>query len=229
MKQNLLQKLIAGQKTKQAMAIATNLATNEQLLIDLNSDDAPTWMLTLAREAAHADKSRVVQSPDGTDWFFNIHNTPLRLIIIGAVHIAQPLSYMALQTGYDVTVIDPREAFASAARFPNVTLKMQWPDEALSALNLDPRTALVALTHDPKLDDPALEVALGSSCFYIGALGSKKTQAARHKRLSNAGFEETTRARIHGPVGLNIGAKSPAEIAISIMAEITQTLRQVNP
>jgi len=229
MKHKLLQKLLAGQKTKHAMAIATNLVTHEQLLIDLNTDDAPPWMLTLAREAARADKSQIVQSPDGTDWFFNIHNTPLRLIIIGAVHIAQPLSYMALQTGYDVTVLDPREAFASAARFPNVTLKTQWPDEALNALNLDPRTALVALTHDPKLDDPALEVALASSCFYIGALGSKKTQAARHERLSKAGFDETTRARIHGPVGLNIGAKSPAEIAIAIMAEITQTLRQVTP
>ena len=227
MKQNLLQKLLAGQQSKQAMAIATNLATNEQLLIDLNADEAPLWMLTSAREAARADKSKIIQSPDGTDWFLNIHNTPLRLIIIGAVHIAQPLSHMALQTGYDVTVIDPREAFASKARFPNVTLKTQWPDEALNALHLDARTALVALTHDPKLDDPALEVALTSPCFYIGALGSKKTQAARHDRLSNAGFVETTRARIHGPVGLNIGAKSPAEIAISIMAEITQTLRQV--
>lgn len=228
MKQNLLQKLLAGQRSKQAVAIATNLVTNEQLLIDLNADDAPSWILTLAQDAARADKSKVVQSPDGIDWFLNIHNTPLRLMIIGAVHIAQPLSAMALQTGYDVTVIDPREAFASAARFPNVTLKTQWPDEALNALKLDARTALVALTHDPKLDDPALEVALASSCFYIGALGSKKTQGARHQRLSDAGFSETTRARIHGPVGLNIGAKSPAEIAISIMAEITQTLRQVN-
>jgi xanthine dehydrogenase accessory factor len=164
------------------------------------------------------------------------YNPPLRLLVVGAVHIAQALAPMARRTGYAVTVIDPRGAFAARPRFaddadegeaavPPLVLRDDWPDEALDALAPDARTAVVTLTHDPKLDDPALDRALRSDAFYIGALGSRKTHASRLRRLAAAGFEETALARIHGPVGLPIGARSPAEIAISILAQITDRLR----
>ncbi len=159
------------------------------------------------------------------DHFIQPFNPPLRLIIIGAVHIGQYLANSALSCGYNVVVVDPRQAFASEARFPGVTLNTDWPDVALTNLAPDTRTALVTLTHDPKLDDPALNVALRSDAFYIGALGSRKTQAARVKRLQQAGFGEDEIARINAPVGLAIGARSPAEIAISVMAQITARLR----
>ena len=159
------------------------------------------------------------------DHFIQPFNPPLRLIIFGAVHIGQYLASSALSCGYNVVVVDPRQAFASEARFPGVTLNTDWPDVALTNLVPDARTALVTLTHDPKLDDPALNVALRSDAFYIGALGSRKTQAARVKRLQQAGFGEDEIARINAPVGLSIGARSPAEIAISVMAQITAKLR----
>lgn len=157
--------------------------------------------------------------------FVTIHNPPLRLIVVGAVHIAQALVPMAKIAGYDPIIVDPREAFASEARFPNENLIHDWPDEALSAVGLDARTAVVLLTHDPKLDDPALHAALGSKAFYIGALGSKRTHAKRADRLAAAGFSDADIARIHGPVGLDIGASGPSEIAVSILAEMTATLR----
>ena len=158
--------------------------------------------------------------------FVTIHNPPLRLIVVGAVHIAQALVPMARIAGYDPVIIDPREAFASQARFPGERLIHDWPDEAVQALGLDGRTALVLLTHDPKLDDPALEQALGAGCFYIGALGSTRTHAKRVARLTEKGFTDAQIAHIHGPVGLNIGAAGPAEIAVSILAQMTQVLRQ---
>lgn len=158
--------------------------------------------------------------------FVAIHNPPLRLYIVGAVHIAQALVPMAHVAGYDVTVIDPRESFASEARFPDVTLSHDWPDEALEAFKIDGRSALVLLTHDPKLDDPALEVALVSNCFYIGALGSKRTHGKRVERLTEKGFSSEQIARINGPIGLNIGGSGPAEIAVSVIAQMTQVLRQ---
>ncbi|UCF48893.1 MAG: XdhC family protein [Myxococcales bacterium] len=148
------------------------------------------------------------------------------MVVVGAVHIAQPLSTMAALAGYEVTVIDPRESFAAADRFPGVTLNLQWPDEALQSLKLDARCAVVTLTHDPKLDDPALQMALRSDAFFIGSLGSRKTHASRLRRLAKAGFSEPDLERINGPVGLHIGARSPAEIAVSVLAQITQTLRQ---
>ena len=147
------------------------------------------------------------------------------MIVVGAVHIAQPLSAMAALAGYDVTLVDPRESFAAAERFPGVALNPEWPDTALDSLGLDHRCAVVTLTHDPKLDDPALQVALKSDAFFIGCLGSKKTHASRLRRLKKAGFTEADLARVHGPVGLPIGSRSPAEIAISILAQVTQTLR----
>lgn len=161
--------------------------------------------------------------------FLQPFNPPLRLIIVGAVHIAQPLCQMAAETGYAVTVVDPRGAFASAERFSGVALDRGWPDEALRGLDIDTRTAVVTLTHDPKLDDPALEVALRSDAFYVGSLGSKRTQAKRLARLRELGLDDDALDRIHGPVGLDVGARSPAEIAVSILAEITAVLRARTP
>ena len=161
---------------------------------------------------------------DGT-WFTAIHNPPLRLIVVGAVHIAQPLLAMARLCGFDCTLVDPRAAFATAARFPDTTILDDWPDDALHSLGLDARTAVVTLTHDAKLDDPAIVTALSANVFYIGSLGSTRTHAKRLERLSMAGLPDEDLARIHAPVGLDIGAKTPAEIAVSILAQITQTLR----
>ncbi|HBM60313.1 MAG TPA: XdhC/CoxI family protein [Citreicella sp.] len=158
--------------------------------------------------------------------FVAIHNPPLRLLVVGAVHIAQALVPMARIAGYDPVLIDPRAAFGSAARFPGETILDDWPDEALAKLGLDARTALVLLTHDPKLDDPALEAALRSEVFYIGALGSTRTHAKRVARLTAEGFTEAEIARIHAPVGLDIGAASPAEIAVSVLAQMVRVLRQ---
>ncbi len=158
--------------------------------------------------------------------FLAIHNPPLRMVVVGAVHIAQPLMPMARMAGYDPVLIDPRGAFGSAERFPGETILEDWPDEALAALAPDARTAIITLTHDPKLDDPAIRMALRSGCFYLGCLGSKKTHARRVERLQAAGFSDAEIARIHAPVGLDIGAKTPAEIAVSILAQVTQVLRQ---
>ena len=158
--------------------------------------------------------------------FVAIHNPPLRMIVVGAVHIAQALVPMARIAGYDPVVIDPRETFGSAARFPGERVVNDWPDEAVAAEGLDTRTALVLLTHDPKLDDPALELALRSDCFYIGALGSTRTHGKRLERMAEAGFAPEHCARIHGPIGLDIGAASPAEIAVSILAEMIRVLRK---
>ena len=163
---------------------------------------------------------------EGSRTFVAIHNPPLRLIVVGAVHIAQALVPMARIAGYDPAIIDPRETFGAQARFPGETLLNDWPDEAVEQLGLDSRTALVLLTHDPKLDDPALTLALRSGCFYIGALGSTRTHAKRVARMQEAGFSEAEIARIHGPVGLDIGAAGPSEIAVSILAEMTGVLRK---
>jgi len=152
--------------------------------------------------------------------FVNVFNRPLRLVVVGAVHIAQALAPMAVAAGFDVTVIDPRRAFSTPERFPAVRLDHQWPDDALAAFGLDSRTAVVTLTHDPKLDDPALEAALKSEAFYIGALGSRKTQDARLKRLTERGFDAHALKRIHGPVGLDLGGRAPAEIAVAILGQI---------
>jgi xanthine dehydrogenase accessory factor len=182
----------------------------------------------LAGRGQYEDRFRQDRSgfeADG-ETFVAIHNPPLRLAVIGAVHIAQPLLQMARLAGYDVTLFDPRDSFAAAARFPGETVISDWPDEALTAWGADARSAVVTLTHDPKLDDPAIEAALKSEVFYLGCLGSKRTHAKRVQRLEQAGFLAADIARIHGPVGLDIGAKSPAEIAIAILAELTQRLRQ---
>lgn len=223
MQNKILEQLLRDRSAKRAVALATNLVTGtEQLLYA--SDDAQTELAQQARIALREDKARTVETPEG-EVFINVFNPPLRLLIAGAVHIAQPLARMAALAGYDVTIIDPRRAFATQERFPGVTLLTEWPDAGVAELKPDARTAIVTLTHDPKLDDAALSTALNSDSFYIGCLGSKKTHAARLERLRLAGFEDAALARIHGPVGLAIGAKSPAEIAISILAQLTSALR----
>jgi xanthine dehydrogenase accessory factor len=177
-----------------------------------------------AERALREERSRVVEH-DGRRFFLHAYTQPRRLALVGAVHVAQALIPMAVAAGYDVTVIDPRSAFAAESRFPGVTMVSQWPKAALAEFGLDRRSALVSLTHDPKIDDPALAAALRSDAFYIGALGSRKTHAARLERLKEQGFTDTELRRIHAPVGLSIGAISPAEIAVSILGEITQTMR----
>jgi xanthine dehydrogenase accessory factor len=220
----ILDQLVRDRAEKRAVTLATRLTDGIQKLVYPSEKSKENWLIEAASEVLASDKGRVVEGPDG-EWFLNPFNPPLRLLLVGAVHIAQPLARIGALSGYDVTVIDPRTSFASEERFPDVHLVTDWPDEALAAFAPDARTAVVTLTHDPKLDDPALQGALRSRAFYIGALGSKKTHAARIARLTEAGFTDNEIARIHGPVGLAIGAKSPAEIAISVMAEITETLR----
>jgi len=219
LKREVLEQLLAARANRQAVALITDLASGEQRIV-------PKAQAANDPLAAKLDEAfRFDQSGSHEGQFINIHNPPLRLVIIGAVHIAQSVIPIAQQLGYDVTVIDPRGAFATGARFPAIALHAEWPDEVIPQIGLDPRTAMIALTHDPKIDDPALDAALKSDVFYIGALGSKKTQASRAERLKAAGFTEAQIARIHGPIGLNIGAKGAPEIAVSIMAEVTRSLR----
>ncbi|MBX3492701.1 MAG: XdhC family protein [Parvibaculum sp.] len=221
----ILAQLVEDRAAKRPAVLATRLTDGFGKLVYPAEKQEENWLIKASHEVLASDRAAVIAGPDG-DWFLNPFNPPLRLIVVGAVHIAQPLARMGQLAGYDVTVIDPRTSFASENRFPDIDLRHDWPDEAMAALAPDTRTAVVTLTHDPKLDDPALQAALKSPAFYIGALGSKKTHAARVARLKEAGFKDVDIARIYGPVGLSIGAKSPAEIAISIMAEITETLRQ---
>lgn len=222
MRQETLRRLSDARKAGRPLVRAVELATGEERLVEPYADHSALG--GAATEAARADRSAPVQI-EGRDWFLEVHNPPLDLAIVGAVHIAQLLAPMALMAGYRVRVIDPRTAFATPKRFPDVTISHDWPDEALQKAPLGPRSALVALTHDPKVDDPALSAALNSSCFYIGALGSKKTHAGRLERMKAHGFAVDALARIHGPIGLAIAARTPAEIAISILAEMTRDLR----
>ena len=205
------------------LASVTNIQTGERSLvtstgsegaIDLSSD-----MLSTVHRALRDDRSQLCNQ-DGKSLFVHIFNPPLRMIIVGAVHISQALIPMAQTAGFEVTVVDPRGSFATDARFPNVTLINEWPDDALEALTPDARTAIVTLTHDPKLDDSALEKALNSNAFYIGSLGSKRTHASRLDRLKESGFSSENLTRINGPIGLDLGATSPAEIAVSVLGEV---------
>ena len=230
MKRAILEALQAARADKRPVALVTNLETGRQALLD---GDRVTGDLTLGgpvlervRKAVHDDRSATLPE---TSLFAHVFNPPLRMIVVGAVHIAQSLVPMAALAGYDVTVVDPRRAWATDARFPDVTMTTEWPDDALRGLAPDRRTAVIVLTHDPKLDDPALRVTLASPAFYVGALGSTKTHAKRLARLRELGLSEDELARIHGPIGLAIGAKSPAEIAISILAQMTQSLHGAPP
>ncbi len=227
MKIELLNRLLQDRKAKTPVTLAIDLATGEQALVygdeahgELAQDAA---VVEAARAALGDDRSGTTSLPRG-DVFLHVHNPALRFIIVGAVHIAQPLARMAALANYDVTVVDPRGSFATEDRFPGVALMGEWPDEAMAELCPDRRTAVVTLTHDPKLDDPALAVAIRSDAFYIGALGSRKTHAARVERLKAEGFSDDEIGRIHGPVGLSLGGRSPAEVAVSILAQITTVL-----
>jgi xanthine dehydrogenase accessory factor len=228
-KLTFLEKLLATARTNAATAVVTNLVTGAQALVSKTGSEGELTLspdeLTRVRESLDNDKSGTVETAEGL-LFIEVWNPKPRLLVIGAVHTAQELVPLARAAGYEVTVIDPRTAFATAARFPDTTLLHDWPNEAVATLAADRRTAILTLTHDPKIDDPALEAALRSQAFYIGALGSRRTHAKRVERLKDAGFDETAIARIRGPVGLAIGAQTPVEIAISIMAEITAVLRR---
>ncbi len=209
--EDMLDELVAAREAREPLAYEVNVENGQRAL----------------RRDAHQDRLRMDRSgfeEDGQT-FVSVHNPPLRLIVVGAVHIAQALVPMARIAGYDPAIIDPREAFATDARFPGETILTDWPDEAVAQLGLDTRTALVLLTHDPKLDDPALEAALKADVFYIGALGSTRTHAKRVERMTRSGFSEAEIAQIHGPIGLDIGAASPSEIAVAILAQMTAVLR----
>jgi xanthine dehydrogenase accessory factor len=208
---------------RRAALLVTRLEDGAQRLVreaEIDADPAAEILRTHLRKG----KSGIAEI-DGAEHFLTVQVPPVRIIIIGAVHISQAFAPMAKLAGFDCTIIDPRTAFASPERFPDVTLLDEWPDDALPRIGLDAYTAFVALTHDPKIDDPALNAALTAQCFYIGALGSKKTHAKRVDRLREAGFDEAAIGRIRAPIGLDIGAVSPAEIAVSILGEIIATLR----
>ena len=226
MRLQLLEELLTAGRTGVPAALVTHLETGAQALVRKMGTKGD---LTLDSEV----RSRVLQALDDDQsgvldgsLFVEVWNPKPRLLVVGAVHTAQELVPLARSAGYDVVVIDPRTAFSTSARFPDTTLRHDWPDEAVPALAPDRRTAILTLTHDPKIDDPALVAALRSEAFYIGALGSRRTHAKRIERLKEEGFDDASIGRIRGPVGLAIGARTPVEIAISIMAEITAVLRR---
>jgi xanthine dehydrogenase accessory factor len=228
LKLDLLAALNAERAARRACVLVTDLAGGGQSLI--REDDAGSGegldegLLASVRDAFRTGRSGMAQI-EGRSLFLTVHAPPVKLVATGAVHISQAMAPMARALGLDMTVIDPRSAFATPERFADVTLRAEWPDEALGSVGLDRYTAFVALTHDPKIDDPGLHAALRSDCFYVGALGSRKTHARRIERLNEAGFDAKAIARIHAPIGLNIGAVSPAEIALSILGEIVSVLR----
>lgn len=224
MRLDILSALNAERAARRAVAVVTDVASGQQRLVKaVDAKNDP--LADLLDKHLRSGKSGMEEIPQGRV-FLTVHVPPPRLVITGAVHISQALAPMAKLLGYDVTIVDPRTAFATPERFPDVKVLAQWPDEALPPLGIDRYTAFVALTHDPKIDDPALLHALARDCFYIGALGSRKTHGRRIERLKGQGIAEDQLARIHAPIGLSIGAVSPPEIAVSIMAEITARLRQ---
>jgi len=223
MKLETLTELNAERAARRAVIVVTDTASGEQRLVKAAAIAADPLRAELAKQL-RMGKSGMIEVA-GKRLFLNVYAPTARLVVIGAVHISQALVPIAQSLGYDVTVVDPRTAFASPERFPNVPLIAEWPDVALPPLNIDRYTAFVALTHDPKIDDPALLHAFEKDCFYIGALGSRKTHAKRGERLKAQGATDADIAKIHAPIGIAIGAVSPSEIAVSIMAEITAQLR----
>jgi xanthine dehydrogenase accessory factor len=224
MRLDILSTLNAERAARRAVLVVTETESGKQRLVkggDVASD--PLKELLVKRLAS--GKSGMEETPQGKV-FLTVHVPPPRIVVTGAVHISQALAPMAKILGYDVTIVDPRTAFASPERFPDVKVIAEWPDTALPPLGIDRYTAFVALTHDPKIDDPALTHALSRDCFYIGALGSKKTHGRRVERLKAQGITDAQIARIHAPIGLAIGAVSPSEIAVAIMAQVTASLRQ---
>jgi len=224
MKAELFERLLAERAAKRAVTVVTRLADGAQALVA--SDEIRGELALTAeqreeiRRRLRSDKSGVLESSGG-ELFARCYAQAPRLVIVGAVHITQALAPMAAMAGFEVVVIDPRRAFATSERLPGVTVTTEWPDEALARIGLDAQTAVVTLSHDPKLDDPALIAALQSPCFYIGALGSSRTHARRVARLTEAGLADAL-PRIHAPVGLDLGGRSPAEIAVSVIAQVIQ-------
>jgi len=223
MRLDILKALNAERAARRAAVVVTNQESGAQRLVTRDKV-AGDPLKDLLEAHLRSGKSGVEETPEGKV-FLTVHVPPTRLVITGAVHISQALAPIAALLGYDVTIVDPRTAFASVERFPDVKVIAEWPDQALPPLGVDRYTAFVALTHDPKIDDPALTHALERECFYIGALGSKKTHARRLERLKGQGATDAQLARIHAPIGLAIGAVSPPEIAVAIMGEITSRLR----
>ncbi|MCO5729951.1 XdhC family protein [Rhizobium sp. SSA_523] len=223
MQLQLLAALNAARQARRAAVLVTNLATGEAQLL-LEGDVWPEAFEEAASKALLAGKSAAVEV-EGADHFLAVHLPPPRIVAIGAVHITQALSALSAVLGYDLTIIDPRTAFATPERFGAVDLIADWPEDVLPARPLDAYTALVAVTHDPKIDDFPLAEALRTKCFYVGALGSRKTHAKRVERLTGLGLEAEQIGRIHAPIGLAIGASSPEEIALAILAEIVQAFR----
>lgn len=221
MKRDILDQLQADRAAGISVVLATDIETGVQRLIHLGGDDP---LQPDAEKVMRSDKPALIDTAEGPV-FLNVFNPPLRMLIVGAVHIAQFLAPMAEMSGYQVSLIDPRTAWATPERFPGITIVDEWPDDAMAELKPDHRTAIVTLTHDPKLDDPALQAVLDGDAFYIGSLGSTRTHAKRVDRLKAAGFSDGAIARVHAPVGLDIGAKSPAEIAVSVMGQVTAALR----
>ncbi|HWV42375.1 XdhC family protein [Pseudorhodoplanes sp.] len=224
MKLNILTALNNERANRRAAVVVTHVDSGEQRLVK-GADVFHDPLRDFIEKHLRSGKSGMEETPAGKV-FLTVYVPPPKLVITGAVHISQALAPIAKLLGYDVVIVDPRTAFATQDRFPEVTVIAQWPDEALPPLNVDRYTAFVALTHDPKIDDPALLHALSKDCFYIGALGSRKTHGRRVERLKAQGISDDAIARIHAPIGLDIGAVSPPEIAVSIMAEITARLRQ---
>ncbi len=227
MRREILDRLVADLEAKRPVVVATHLATGEARLVHPYADepDVAPALRAAARDAADRDESAKLETAGGTV-FLAVHNPPVRVLVVGAVHIAQSLARMVQLAGYDVLVVDPRRSFATEDRFRDIPLTRDWPDEVAARVGLDRRSAVVTMTHDPKIDDPAIAAALRSQAFYIGALGSKKTQAARRERLRAMGFGDADLERLHGPVGLSIGAVSPGEIAVSILSQLVQCLRR---
>ena len=223
MRLDILSTLNTERAARRAAIVVTETDGGTQRLVKAK-EVAADPLKSLLEKHLRSGKSGMEETPQGKV-FFTVHVPPPKLVITGAVHISQALAPMARLLGYDVTIVDPRTAFATADRFPGVTVIAEWPDKALPPLGIDRYTAFVALTHDPKIDDPALTHALNSDCFYIGALGSKKTHARRVGRLKEQGMTDAAIARIHAPIGLDIDAVTPAEIAVAILGEITATLR----
>jgi xanthine dehydrogenase accessory factor len=223
MQLDILTTLNAERVARRAAIVVTNVESGRQRLVK-GADVAKDPLRAVLAEHLRTSKSGMEQTAEGRV-FLTVYVPAPQLVIIGAVHISQALAPMGKLLDYDVTIVDPRTAFASAERFPDVKVVAEWPDKALPPLNVDRYTAFVALTHDPKIDDPALIHALERDCFYIGALGSRKTHGRRLDRLREQGVSDTNLARIRAPIGLDIGAVSPAEIEVSIMAQITERLR----
>jgi xanthine dehydrogenase accessory factor len=224
MKLEILKALNAERAARRATVVVTDHATGGQRLVKA-ADIVRDPLKDLIEKHIRSGKSGMEETPQGKV-FLTVHVPAPRIVVTGAVHISQALAPIAKILGYDVTIVDPRSAFATQERFPDVKVIAEWPDVALPPLGVDRYTAFIALTHDPKIDDPALTHALSRDCFYIGALGSKKTHARRIERLKAQGLSDTDLACIHAPIGLPIGAVSPAEIAVAIMGEITARLRQ---